>query len=840
MKLDAPIRWSYLLQETAAILLLGYLILFGGTLNGLVQFRLHVISHVIVAAVLVIWLGSALWKRRHLAATGLERIVVLVLGVMGVTALLSTDPRRSLGWLGFMLLYTLWFYLVYDLVKQGWPPEQLVKSLLIVTAIVIAWGVLEIGNWYLGWLRQSGGQLVPSQLLRLYSLLGDANMLSSLMNLALPLAVVAFFITTRRFARILLALWIAGDLLVQFFTSSRGGWLGTCVVFVTLGLLLGVIWARGRIGPRQGWQRLRQSRTLFIVPLVVVGLLILGAVAYVARYQLQHPSHSSIWVTRQDFWRAAWSMFQSSPLYGVGPSTYGTHMLEYVSVPPWRPFPHAHSLPMTVLAEGGMVGILALVVLCVAFVKVVRQSWRGATSAQRLLMAGGIASLAGFSVHSLVDNHVGVPALGTVMLGIAAMTLAIPTRDGARGGRRMHPAWVVAPALLLVGSMAWSDWAYQPFSDGVRLANEGRWTEAAPLVDLSAGRDSRLAFYPLQQGYVWGVLAAGTATDRAASTDQDNEVLRKAIQFYQRGVGIEPYYSLNHANLSALYWQAGARDQALAEMEQAVHLAPGETLYALNMARYAEEMGQTAVALKYYGDALSLRPQLAEARHFWARTSVRRAAVAGWDSEHPQTAPDHPTSFGDYWLVGWDAYRRGDWSLAEQCFLKACALSPDDLRPYQGLGLVYTAQQDYPRAESYLRRGMDLFTMNEGDKFDLLLAFSELAYRQGKMAEAVRRYEWTLGLAENPTVYGLGMRGWSPYGWFLFQRESIDLDVLPQLIWLPLTDDQATQLVSLAQAYEALGRIEESAKAYWRILALVPDFEPAVRGLTHLEGAGNK
>jgi hypothetical protein len=46
-----PLNWRYLAQEAALILLLGYLLLLGGTFNGLVLYSLNLTTAIVVGAV---------------------------------------------------------------------------------------------------------------------------------------------------------------------------------------------------------------------------------------------------------------------------------------------------------------------------------------------------------------------------------------------------------------------------------------------------------------------------------------------------------------------------------------------------------------------------------------------------------------------------------------------------------------------------------------------------------------------------------------------------------------------------------------------------------------------
>lgn len=181
----------YLLQEAALILLFSYFILAGGTINGLLRFRLRVISHLLLLTVFALWLGYRLRCRKRLTRSALDLPIIVFLSAQLVTTVLSTDPRRSLSYPGLMAIYALSFYLLSDLLVNGWPAELLVKCLLIVGAIMIGFGLADVTGWYAGWWALGGAAhpLPPTQL-RIYSILGDANMMASFLNLLIPLALV--------------------------------------------------------------------------------------------------------------------------------------------------------------------------------------------------------------------------------------------------------------------------------------------------------------------------------------------------------------------------------------------------------------------------------------------------------------------------------------------------------------------------------------------------------------------------------------------------------------------------------------------------------------------------
>ena len=809
----------YLLQEAVLILLFSYFILAGGTINGLLRFRLRLVSHLLLFTVFTLWVGYRLRRRQRLTRSALDLPVVVFLSAQLLTTILSTDPRRSLGYLALMAIYAFFFYLLSDLLVNGWPAELLVKCLLIAGSIVIGFGLADIVGWYASWWVLGGtGHPLPPTHLRIYSILGDANMTASFLNLLIPLALVRIGSTEARFSRLLLALWLLGALIVQFFTSSRGGWLGTATaVAASIGLL--VIASGGQDKIKTWWHALRtRSWLLFLIGL---GITVLAAGGmWLGLKQLQHPSHGGILVARREFWLSAWYAFLSSPLWGTGPFTYGTQFVKYMPIPPGRPYPHAHSYLITAAAETGLIGLAASGWMALVIILVFRRTWQSAGREHRLLMAGCGASLLGFSMHSLVDNHVGVPAIALAL--IAALALAFSGRREQAAEMRVR--MLLVPGLLLAAGFFWSDLAYWPFIQGVRLANQGQWAQAAPLIDKAASLDPYLAFYQLQSGYVHGRLAA-----------EDRTHLEQAIKQYERGIVLEPYYSLNHANLAGLYWQAGREEAALQQMRAASNLAPGESLYHLNLGYYYEQLGSNKEATDEYQLFLSSKSNLTEGS-YWRQTLLRQQAVEQWKEANPAPIMSSPPySVGDWTRLGWQELGQKRTVKALAAFQAALSLNDAQIEAYHGLGATYMILGDYEQAEYYLQAGLKILTFNMGEKMEPLLTWGQMAYLQGELDEAIISYELALGMVEEYTIYGWGTLGWSPYGHFLFQRESIAPDLLPQLVRADITDSLAERYLELGGWYEEIGDQGKAIETYHRVLAAVPDFMAAARRLEELQ-----
>ncbi len=123
--------------------------------------------------------------------------------------------------------------------------------------------------------------------------------------------------------------------------------------------------------------------------------------------------------TRFSLWLAAWSMFLDAPLLGHGPQVYGLLLQSYVydlDLPNWEPLanlvrpwprnvmaPWPHNLYLEVLAEQGVIGLVALAALLVS---ALRLGWKLRESARSHVRVYGIAAvsaLLGFCFAGILE-----------------------------------------------------------------------------------------------------------------------------------------------------------------------------------------------------------------------------------------------------------------------------------------------------------------------------------------------------------------------------------------------------------------------------------------------------
>jgi putative inorganic carbon (HCO3(-)) transporter len=201
----------------------------------------------------------------------------------------------------------------------------------------------------------------------------------------------------------------AAMLAAMFFSYSRGAWVGAAVAASATVLLTLV---RSRRAAMVGL-------LLLFLALVVIGLgqfnlvpdVLTERFAAVGDYfgfedvrGVRTNDNNFAIVERWAHWQAALSMFEDSPWLGVGFGNYAVAYPKY-SLPKWDdPLGHAHNYYLNVLAEAGVVGLSAFLLLWGA---VFWRTWREVLCARDWVIgvaAGILGMLVALSIHNFFDN----------------------------------------------------------------------------------------------------------------------------------------------------------------------------------------------------------------------------------------------------------------------------------------------------------------------------------------------------------------------------------------------------------------------------------------------------
>jgi O-antigen ligase len=362
--------------------------------------------------------ASCSWRSSLLILGGLwAAFLWAMLLALAFSPYSRAEPIKEL--LRWSEAFLIWL-MVLALARRPWQIAGLIACLLLAPTADAVIGVMQFltGN------GPPSFRIAPTlPFVRAYGTIGQPNSFAGYMNMAWPLAVALFGFWIVDFglsvrskthnpkSKILLVLgaWCLVLLLLSALAASlsRGAWVGAACGVVGMALALGARarrWVLGALG-------------LGALALALGGAGLLPAVlaerlGSITRY-LAIFDAGAVAITPQNFavvermaqMQAGWQMFLAHPLTGVGPGNY-TSAYPTFAVGTWYASRgHAHNYYIHMLAETGVIGALAYLVLLSGLVRQAiatlraenRTIWRSAAVG----CCGIIAAVIG---HDLFEN----------------------------------------------------------------------------------------------------------------------------------------------------------------------------------------------------------------------------------------------------------------------------------------------------------------------------------------------------------------------------------------------------------------------------------------------------
>jgi O-antigen ligase len=352
--------------------------------------------------------AAAAWlsfdEARHPLRSPIVYLVALFLVVAGLSILLSEDVGRSLRLSAPLIPAVLLFFLIYEYFEDARDLRHLYACLTIVAlglAVVLLWTVLGAPGWHTRSLIQEVGSpilIVPHDV--------------AFLAVIAPLSLALIYLQPRSAIATLALVSMALSLCVATVYLSRTATL----TFLASTLCTAAV--------------LRAGSYVFVV---LIGVFLTAGIDYLNGHALVtkflsggfHPGSG-----RLDLWAAAWAMFLDAPLFGHGLHTYGNG----------AGIPWTHNLYLQTLAEQGIVGLLALLLLLSFSIIAACKTARFPVREQRILAAGALGALVGFCAASVVELTLlreWVVVVMFVVLAVVARVQSEKTPPMARGGENL-------------------------------------------------------------------------------------------------------------------------------------------------------------------------------------------------------------------------------------------------------------------------------------------------------------------------------------------------------------------------------------------------------------------
>lgn len=289
-----------------------------------------------------------------------------------LAAALGFDPRQGLLFIGIFGLALIWHLAILRYYRLPGASRAIFWSYLLsgtlaaLTAIVMIVTRWPASQYTIGNGRAIGTFILPGEL---------AGYLIIFLPIAFAVARATIDPWLRRLAWTALAIGTAAFVL----TFSRAGWMGLAAAIAFY------LFAGGTVRRRYA-------------PLILIA----GLAAVLVVFNAHHNPAENY--TRLSIWQAGLEIVRRFPLTGVGPFDFA-RVYALVRLPDGDPTAfHAHSFLLTIFAETGLVGLLAVAVAWWRFAVALRDRLRHANARNATIALAIAAGLAGTWVQGLIDT----------------------------------------------------------------------------------------------------------------------------------------------------------------------------------------------------------------------------------------------------------------------------------------------------------------------------------------------------------------------------------------------------------------------------------------------------
>ncbi len=177
--------------------------------------------------------------------------------------------------------------------------------------------------------------------------------------------------------------------------------------------------------------------TVGAVALLIAGGDVLGSTQSVdlVTKRLESVQYASQADPRSELWRGTPEIIGDHPFVGVGAGQFSTASAAYGLRDPfseYQPFEHAHSIPLTVAAELGLLGLAAFLWFATALGVVLVRACKRTQGWARAYAFGLTAALVAIAVQGLVDYTVRSNVVAMLVLTLAASAVVLSRASPAR------------------------------------------------------------------------------------------------------------------------------------------------------------------------------------------------------------------------------------------------------------------------------------------------------------------------------------------------------------------------------------------------------------------------
>ncbi len=360
-------------------------------------------------------------SRINSGITPIHLIVLLYWGISAVAVGFSPVKMAALAGFGKLSLNLLFFLASARILRSPILLNRIITAILLVGLVVSSYGIKQQidGVEQLATWNDPTSDLAGAT--RVYSYLGNPNLLAAYLLPMIALSVAAIFVWRKGMPKILAITMTGINLACLYFTQSRGGWLGLVVASAVF-LLLSYLWWRETLP--NFWKR-------WLLPLVFGG----AGLLFILGFILVEPLRirvMSIFAGREDssnnfrinVWEGVKKMIRDRPIIGIGPGNSAFNKIYPLYMSPKYSALSAYSIYLEICVETGLIGFFTFLwFLVVTVSQGVREiiALRKSLNLQGFWVMAAIAGMSGLLVHGFVDTVWYRPQISTLWWFLVAV-----------------------------------------------------------------------------------------------------------------------------------------------------------------------------------------------------------------------------------------------------------------------------------------------------------------------------------------------------------------------------------------------------------------------------------
>ncbi len=406
-----------------------FLLQFGEAIGALLISLVFIFGPFISTGLIGVWLIAitGYWGILTLSdpeRPGFSPIHLLVFIYWGISAVaVALSPVKMAAFSGFvkLTLYLVFFVFCARILRSPRLTNYLITVVLGIGLVVGCYGIRQqiFGVEQLATWNDPTSEL--AQATRVYSYLGNPNLLSAYLLPSIALGIAAFFVWQGLAPKLLAITITLVNTACLYFTGSRGGWIAMLALMATF-LLLFFVWFKNNLSPF--WRK-------WLLPLVfaVLGGLMFAAIISIDSLRLRV---MSIFMGREDssnnfrmnVWMAVLDMIRDRPLIGIGPGNDAFNKIYPLYMSPKYSALSSYSVLLETAVETGLIGLSIFIWLIVVTVNQgVRQiqQLRDQNNPYGMWLIAAIAAMAGLMAQGLFDTVWYRPQVNTLWWFLVAL-----------------------------------------------------------------------------------------------------------------------------------------------------------------------------------------------------------------------------------------------------------------------------------------------------------------------------------------------------------------------------------------------------------------------------------